>query len=503
MSSSPLQGVIGRIEAAGNRLPHPIMLFGWLCLLMLAISWLAAAAGLQAALPGAAEPVVARSLISREGLHWILTNTVGNFVGFAPVGTVLVAMLGIGIMEHSGLLRALLRKLVMSAPPSLLTYMVVLAAMLSHTAADAGYVVLIPLAGLLFATAGRPPLAGIFAAFAGVSGGYSANLVIGPIDAILAGLSTEGAQLVAADYTVNAAGNYYFSLASAVVLSLVATVVSEKLIEPRLGASVEAAPNEPLTDAERRGLRATAIWTVLFAALLVAGAWGSDGILRDPAEPALTSSPLLTGIVTVIAFYAAVAGVVYGRASGSYRRANDAIAGMETHMAGMASYLVLMFFAAQFVNYFGWSQLGTIFAVNGAAWLRALDPGTIGLMLGLIGLSALINLLVGSASAKWAILAPVFVPMFLLLGVAPEATQMAFRIGDSSTNIITPLMPYFGVVVAFAQRYDKQLGIGTLVANMLPFSLAFLITWSLLFSLWVALGWPLGPGAPILLPTGG
>ncbi|MDX9873801.1 MAG: AbgT family transporter [Spongiibacteraceae bacterium] len=496
MPSNLLTSALTRIERAGNRLPHPTLLFVWLCLLMLAISWLAALSGLNATLPDGTS-VTARSLLSQAGLHWMLTSTVSNFVQFAPVGTVLVAMLGIGITEHSGLLRSLLRLLVLSAPRSLLTFMVVITAMLSHTAADAGYVVLIPLAGILFATAGRPPLAGIFAAFAGVSGGYSANLVVGPIDAILAGLSTEAAHLVAADYVVNAAGNYYFSLVSAFVLSVVATLVSEKLVEPRLAASTEAPGDEPLTVAERRGLRAAGIWTLLFLALLVAGSWGSDSLLRDPQQPALVDSPLLSGVVTVIAFYAAIAGIVYGRFSGSYQRLDDAVTGMETHMATMAPYLVLMFFAAQFVSYFGWSQLGTIVAVRGAELLGALNPGLTGLMIGLVILTALINLLIGSASAKWAVLAPVFVPMFYLLGVSPEATQMAFRIGDSSTNIITPLMPYFGVVVAFAQRYDRQLGIGTLIANMLPFSIAFLLSWSLLFVIWIALGWPLGPGAPV------
>lgn len=499
-SASALQRLLAGIERAGNRLPHPTLLFLWLCLLMLGLSWLAARAGLQATLPGAEAPTVARSLLSQEGVHWLLTSTVSNFATFAPVGTVLVAMLGIGVMEHSGLLRSLLRLLVMRAPRSLLTFAVVLAAMLSHTAADAGYVVLIPLAGLLFATAGRPPLAGIFAAFAGVSGGYSANLVVGPIDAILAGLSTEAARLVAPEYSVNPAGNYYFSLVSAVVLSIVATLVSERLVEPRLAPPAEPAGNEPLTAAERRGLWVVAGWTLAFVLLLLWGSWGDTALLRNPELPALIHSPLLGGIVTVIALYAAVAGTLFGLASGSYGKVSDAITGMETHMAAMASYLVLMFFAAQFVSYFGWSQLGVIVAANGAAWLRALDPGMLGLVLGLIGITALINLLVGSASAKWAVLAPIFVPMFLLLGLSPETTQMAFRIGDSSTNIITPLMPYFGVVVAFGQRYDRNLGIGTMIASMLPFSIAFLLTWSLLFAVWLTLGWPLGPGAPVLMP---
>ncbi len=501
--ASALQRALGAIERAGNRLPHPTWLFVWLCGLMLLLSALGELLGLRATLPTTGETVTARSLLGINGLHWMLTHTVGNFTGFAPVGTVLVAMLGIGIAEHSGLLKAVLTRVVMAAPPRLLTFMVVLAAMLSHVAADAGYVVLIPLAGLLFAAAGRPPLAGIVAAFAGVSGGYSANLVIGPVDAILAGLSTEAVKLVDAGYVVNAAGNYYFSLASVLLLSILATVITERVIEPRLrgGVSAEASAPEPPTLAERRGLRAVGIWTVLLVALLLSGTLPDDGFLRDRANPSLLASPLLSGIVTIIALYAAVAGLIYGRVSGSYRRAEDSVAGMEASMATMASYLVLMFFAAQFVSWFGWSQLGTIAAINGAAFLQSLTPAPLLLMTGLILVSALIDLLVGSASAKWALMAPVFVPMFYLLGITPEATQMAYRIGDSVANIITPLMPYFGVVVAFAQRWDKNAGIGTLIANMLPFSIVFLIGWSLLFAVWIALGWPLGPGVTAMLPS--
>lgn len=497
---SRLQRTLAAIERAGNRLPHPTLLFVWLCGLMLMLSWLGATLELRAQLPTTGETVVARSLVSVEGLHWMLTHTVGNFVGFAPVGTVLVAMLGIGIAEHSGLLKAVLTRLVLAAPPQLLTFMVVMTAMLSHAAADAGYVVLIPLAGLLFAAAGRPPLAGIVAAFAGVSGGYSANLVIGPIDAILAGLSTEAVKLVDAGYSVNAAGNYYFSLASALLLSVLATVVSERVIEPRLRGDTGAAPEpQPLTPAERRGLRAAGAWTLLALGLVLWGLLPERGFLRDPANPDPLASPLLSGIVTAIALYAAIAGVLYGRFSGSYHRSGDAVAGMENSMATMATYLVLMFFAAQFVSWFGWSQLGTIAAVKGAAWLQSLTPTPMLLMTGLILISALVDLLLGSASAKWALMAPIFVPMFYLLGITPEATQMAYRIGDSVANIITPLMPYFGVVVAFAQRWDRNAGIGTLIANMLPFSIVFLIGWSLLLALWTAMGWPLGPGVGVLL----
>lgn len=498
--SSLLQRALGAIERAGNRLPHPTLLFVYLCGIMLALSWLGERLALRAVLPTTGETVAAKSLLSTEGLHWLLTHTVTNFTGFAPVGTVLVAMLGLGVAEHSGLLQALLRRLVTATPRSLLTFVVVLASMLSHVTADAGYVVLIPLAGLLFASAGRHPIAGIAAAFAGVSGGYAANFLIGPVDVILAGLSTAAVQLVDAQYTVGAAGNYYFSAASTLLLCLVGTAITEWVVVPRLGEPPAAAAAETVVDSphESRGLRAVALFTLVFAALL---AWGliPGGALRDPASDGILNSPFLNGIVTLIAVYAALAGIVFGRASGRYTRASEFVGGMENSMAAMASYLVLMFFAAQFVSYFAWSQLGSIAAIAGAQWLGTFEPGAMTLTLGLIALTALLDLLVGSASAKWALLAPVFVPMFYLLGLSPETTQMAYRIGDSTTNIITPLMPYFGVVVAFAQRHDKNVGFGTLIATMLPYSLAFLLSWSLLLMGWIALDLPLGPGAPIAL----
>jgi aminobenzoyl-glutamate transport protein len=362
---------------------------------------------------------------------------------------------------------------------------------------------------MLFMAAGRPPLAGIAAAFAGVSAGFSANLVITPLDAILAGLSTEAVGLVADGYQVGIAGNYYFTLVSTLLLSLVGAWVTEWLVLPWLARRTESVSEGPLetlpslTPGERRGLWAVLLWTLVAAGLLGAGLAPEAGLLRYPSAEGgyggLLTSAAMQGIVVIIALYAAVAGWLFGRVSGAYRRSSQVIEGMESAMATMASYLVLMFFAAQFVNFFAWSQLGSIVAVGGANLLRGLEIAPSVLLLIFVLMAALINLFVGSASAKWALLAPVFVPMFYLLGISPEATQMAYRIGDSATNIITPLMPYFGVVVAFAQRYQKDLGIGTLLAMMLPYSLIFLLSWSGLLLIWIWLGWPLGPGAGILL----
>ena len=489
------------IERAGNKLPHPTVLFIYLCGLILLLSAIASWFGVSAIHPVNNDMITASNLLSTEGLHRILNETVSNFVTFAPVGTVLVAIMGIGVAEQSGLIRAVLQACVLKAPPRTITFVVVLAGVLSSLAADTGYVVLIPLAALIFQAAGRHPIAGIAAAFAGVSGGFSANLLIGPIDAILAGLSTEAAQLVNSTYEVSAAGNYYFMLASTLLISLTGTWVTERLVIPRL-PKVEAQVTEEavLGSQERRGLKAVLLFTLAFVALLIACTVPENGILRDPQTHSLLKSPFMRGIVTVIAVYAALAGLVFMKASKALD-ANRFVEGMESSMATMASYLVLMFFAAQFVSYFNWSQLGIITAIHGADWLKAQQLSQSVLLISFVLMAALINLLIGSASAKWALIAPIFVPMFYLLGISPEATQVAYRIGDSTTNIITPLMPYFGVVVAFVQRYDKTAGIGTMVATMLPYSLALLSAWLLLLAAWLLMGWPLGPGAESLLSS--
>lgn len=495
-----LTRLLNHIERLGNRLPHPTLMFVYLCGLILLLSWVFALLGVSAEHPTTGEALRVNNLLNLTGLERILTQTVINFTSFAPVGTVLVAIMGFAVAEHSGLLSALLRASVVRASHRYLTFFVVLAGVLSSLASDTGYVILLPLAALIFSSAGRHPLAGLAAAFAGVSGGYSANLLIGPLDVMLAAISTEAAHLVAPDYQVNAAGNYYFIAASTLLIAGVGTWVTEAIICRRLPSGPSKNPAElQLSQEERRGLWATAGFSAIFAAMLLWGLLPQSGWLRDPETQSVIASPFMTGIVTVIAFYAALSGLIYGKVTGSYQNASAVVTGMEKHMATMANYLVLMFFAAQFIQYFAWSNLGLILAVQGAGLLTQINlPPTLLLLLFVL-LSAVINLFVGSASAKWALLAPVFVPMLLLMGLSPEATQIAYRIGDSSTNLITPLMPYFGVVVAFAQHHQKDLGVGTLITLMLPYSIAFLLAWSLLLLLWVWLGLPLGPGAGVFV----
>jgi aminobenzoyl-glutamate transport protein len=491
------------IEKAGNRLPAPALLFFYLVLFIILISALGQWFSWQGIHPANQQVLEVNSLLSFEALRWWLQNAVKNFISFAPVGPVIVVMLGLGIAEHSGFLSALLRRLLHALPPSLLTFGTVFIGVLSSIAVDAGYVVAIPLSGVLFALAGRSPLVGIVACFAGVSGGFSANLMVGPVDAILAGISSEAAHLVDEQYQVSPLANYYFMLLSTFMISLLASWVTLKWVEPAVvkmslhqegesSAKVNSGAEQLLNSQEIKALWLAGLSWLGFIVLIGLLIIPESGALRGEAG-SIIKSPFMSGLVVLIALSAALAGVVYGRVSGQYSRYDQVIDGMEGAMKTLAGYLVLMFFAAQFVHLFSWSNLGAVLAVNGAEFLQELQlPVIVNLVLFVL-MAASINLMVGSASAKWAVLAPIFVPMLMLNGIAPEVTQAAYRIGDSSTNIITPLMPYFPLVVALMQRYVANVGVGTLIALMLPYSIAFLSAWSLLLAGWVIMGWPLGP----------
>jgi aminobenzoyl-glutamate transport protein len=490
------------VERVGNALPHPATLFALLALAVVLLSALAAWAGIGATHPSTGESIEPVSLLSVPGLHRMLTGMVTNFTGFAPLGTVLVALLGIGVAEGSGLIGAALRLLVLSAPRRLLTFVIVLAGVLSNAASEVGYVLLVPLAAIVFQAVGRHPVAGLAAAFAGVSGGYSANVLLGTVDPLLAGLSEEAARIVDPGYHVNPACNYYFMAASTLLVSAVGTWTSERMVEPRLGsppAGGERREVDPLTAAEKRGLRLAAAVTALLSAAVLAGLLPEAGFLRDPATGGVLRSPFMSGIVAFVFLFAALAGVAYGIGAGTVRRDADVVKGMGKSMETLGTYLVLVFFAAQFVAYFNWTNLGLILAVKGAALLRTLQVGPVPLLVLFVLLSAAINLFMGSASAKWAIMAPVFVPMFMLLGLTPEVTQAAYRVGDSVTNVVSPMMAYFALIIAFVQRYDPKAGIGTVVATMLPYTVLFLLAWTGLLVAWVLFGLPVGPGAGLFL----
>ncbi len=487
---------LDRIEMLGNRLPHPAALFVALCILIPLLSWLCSTFNVSATHPIGGETIVAVNLISVAGLHRILAETVSNFTNFAPVGIVLVAMLGFGIAEESGLLPTVLRALILRMPPALLSFSVVLAGVLSSLAADVGYVVLIPLAGSLFIAAGRHPIAGIAAAFAGVSGGFSANFLIGPLDPLLAGISSSAMRLLVADYEVSATSNYFFMLASTPLVAFIGAWVTERIVAPRLGdyrpdQSTIALPDvHRLTVADRRGLRHTKWFTLLVGLSLTIALWPDSGVLRGSGN--FASSPFIKGIVVVITLYAGLAGWIFGRASGRFTPQCGVIDSMENSMRTMAGYIVLMFFAAQAVSYFHWTNLGLISAIHSATWLRSLELPSSLILVAFTALAAITNLLIGSSSAKWTLIAPIFIPMLYLVGISPEATQAAYRIGDSATNIITPLMPYFALVATFLYRYDRRAGIGTLLAVMLPYTVAIGSGWLMLFGAWIVLDIPLG-----------
>lgn len=502
--TSRIDRFLSLIEKIGNALPHPATLFAGFAAFVVLLSWVVAQFDLSVIHPGTGEIVKPVNLVSAHGLHLILEKMVVNFTSFAPLGTVLVALLGIGIAEGSGLIGTVLRKIVLASPKRLLTFVIVFAGVISNTASEVGYVLLVPLAAVIFLAAGRHPLAGLAAAFAGVSGGYSANLLLGTIDPLLAGLSEEAARIIDPAYVVNPAANYYFMFASTFVISILGTWVTERIVVPRLGTYAGSEKPEEIRELnkeEKRGLNWSLVVLVLIIAFMLGGLLPENGYLRNPETGEILKSPFMSGIVAFIFLIAALCGIAYGVGAGTFKSDSDVMKGMAKSMETLGSYIVLVFFAAQFVAYFNWTNLGLIFAIKGAEVLKASGMNDVALMTSFILVSATINLIMGSASAKWAIMAPVFIPMFMLLGYTPEFTQCAYRIGDSVTNIISPMMSYFALIVAFIQRYDKNAGIGTVISTMLPYSIVFLIGWMLLFGVWVALGLPIGPGSEIFLST--
>jgi aminobenzoyl-glutamate transport protein len=499
-----------RVAALGNRLPDPLTLFALLALGVVALS--ACLAGLQAEVvqrDGAAALHTVRSLLSAEGVRWMFESAVTNFTGFPPLGKVLVVMLGIGVAERSGLIALALRLMVHSVPRSAVTAALVFAGVMSSMAADAGYVVLVPLGAALFAGLGRHPLAGLAAAFAGVSGGYSANLLITSLDPLLAGLTQQAARTLDPVYAVHAASNWYFMIASTFAITAVGTLVTTRLTEPLLG-SWDAARGqgfaelpEEIRPEQRRAFRAALLTAGLaLAGIALLGFWPGSP-LREPGadRPAVEAlAPFFRSIEVLVAALFFAPGVVYGVAGGAIRSDRDASAMLAESMASMGAYIALAFVAAQFVAFFSWTNLGAVTAVRGAGVLRAAGLGGLPLLIAFIALSAGLDLLVGSASAKWAFMAPVFVPMLMLSGFSPELVQAAYRIGDSVANIVSPLLPYLPIIIVFARRYDREVGLGTLLATMLPYSLAFGLAWTLLLLAWLGLGIPLGPGVPAHYP---
>lgn len=491
------------IEVVGNKLPDPAMLF----LLSMFIVWILSAVLSGVTFteidPRSGEPIQVNNLLTGAALAAFLSNMVGIFTGFAPLGVVLVAMLGVGVADEAGFFHTGIKIMLKNTARFLLTPMVVLVGLLSHSAVDAGYVLVIPLGGIIFHAAGRHPIAGIAAAFAGVSGGFSANPVPSALDPLLQGFTQPAAQIIDPDVLVNPLANYFFTAASSILIIGLAWFITDRLVEPRLNANSpmdDDAVAEPemgtIDPKEKKAFLAAVVVLVIGLGILVMTMLPADSPFRD-ANGSLNSfsAPIMRSIVPLIFLLFLIPGVVFGYVAGKFRSSKDMVDAMTKAMTGMSYYIVMAFFCALFVNAFAGSNIGALLALKGATVLKSMAlPGSV-TMFGIIFLTAFVNLFVGSASAKWALLAPIFVPMLMQVGISPELTQAAYRVGDSSSNIITPLMPYFPLVVVYCQKYVKRTGIGTLVSIMLPYSLTFLVCWTIFLILYWTLGIPLGFGA--------
>lgn len=508
--SSWVTRALDKVEVIGNKLPDPAIIFFFCLLIVWSLSAIMSQFNWDAIDPRTGEAIVVQNLLTGDSLADFLSRMVKIFTGFAPLGVVLVAMLGVGVAEHSGFISAGLKRMLDATPRTLLTPMVVLVAIVSHTATDAGYVLVIPLAGVIFYAMGRHPLAGIAAAFAGVSGGFCANFIPSAIDPLLQSFTQEAARIIDPAIQVNPLNNWAFNSASSLLVVGIAWYLTDKIIEPRLkNIEVDGNPNdipkfEELNAQQTKALRVSSIVMLLGVFVLVAILVPENSPMRD-ANGELTTfkAPIMQSIVPIIFLLFLLPGVVFGFMSGVYKSSKDMIDSMTKAMQGMSYYIVMAFFCALFIDAFGKSNLGALLAIEGAQLLQALALPSMITIIGIIFLTAFVNLFVGSSSAKWALLGPIFVPMLMQLGISPDLTQIAYRIGDSSSNIITPLMPYFPLVVLYCQRYVKGTGIGTLLSMMLPYSICILIAWTIFLLIYWSLGIPLGIQASYVYPAVG
>lgn len=509
-----LERALNVIERVGNKLPDPAVLFFILLLVTWVLSWALSGINFGAIHPQTGEPIQIINQLAGGEMANFLSNMVRTFVLFAPLGVVLVAMLGVGVAEHTGFINAGLRKILAvklfgMSSTAFLTPLVTFVGVVSSTAVDAGYVVVIPLGAVMFYAAGRHPLAGVAAAFAGVSGGFSANFIPSALDPMLAAITQEAAQVIEPGLMVNPLSNWFFMSASCAIVVLAAWWLTDTIIEPRLkketpiDADTSNLPTmEPLQAHEVSALRWAGASIVILAALLTAIALPESSPLRDQqGQLGSFSSPMMLSIVPFILIFFMIPGIVYGYRAKTIKTHRDIIEGMSKSMASMGYYIVMAFFAAQFIAAFGQSNIGLLLAMSGASVLGAMALPAQLTIIGILFLTVFVNLFVGSASAKWLIIAPIFVPMLMQLGISPELTQAAYRIGDSSSNIITPLLPYFPLVVVFCKRYYTGSGIGTLISLMLPYSVVLFCVWTIFLMVFWALGLPLGLQAGYVYPA--
>jgi aminobenzoyl-glutamate transport protein len=540
-SAAPQHTFLGRIldgiERAGNKVPHPAIIFVALIAGVIVLSQILYIAGASVTYEVVAPPAVAatqgypsdssvvvpvvppnyqyhvgdetvqtqttavRGLLTADGIRFMFTSPVANFNNFGVVGIILVAMLGVGLAEEAGLIGALIRLLVRRSPRRLITFIIVLIGILSSVATDAGYLVLIPLAAAAFHSMGRHPLAGLAAGFAGVGAAFGVNLLIAPIDGILTEVTNESISLVDPSRTIDVTANFFFAVVSTFLLAIIITLMTEKVIEPRLGAyrgGAVAEPTDVVPAEESRGLRYALYGLLGSLAFVLLFTLPPGAPLRNPETGAIFGdSPFMTAILVVISLLFGVAGYCYGKGAHTITGSVAAINAVVKTYAGLAGLIFLLLIIAQFIAFFNYTNIATVLAVVLADALETAGLGPIPLIVGFVLVTALLDIIIPGVIPKWAIFAPIFIPLFLRLGIAPQLVLAAYRVGDSPFNVITPLMAYFAVIVVFAQRYEKTAGVGTIVALMIPYSLVILVTWTIFLVVWFLLGIPLGPVAPV------
>lgn len=497
---------LNTVEVVGNKLPDPVSLFILLALITVLASALFGAMGVEAVHPGTHKVIKVINLFSLDGFCQMWSKAVSNFSTFAPLAMVLVCVIGAGCAEKSGFLAAFMQKMLGGASKAFVTFVIIFIGINGNVAGDAAFVVLPPVAGVIFLSMGRHPLLGIFCAFASVAAGFSANIMLGMTDSLAYGFTEAAARMIDPDYTASPAINYYFLFVSCFLLAAIGTYVTEKIMAPRF-AGQDLSKYEldeeitKITPQKKRAVNLAIFSIFITLAVIALLCIGDHPVLGDPKTGSImaNSSPFMQGIILLVTIVLFVPGCVYGFAIGKYKNDKDLFADISLAFKDISSYIVLCFFCAQFTNYFAWSNLGAVLAIKGAGFLQDMNFTGIPLIIGLIIVSCIVNIFIGSASAKWAILAPVMVPMMMLLGYDPALTQVAYRIGDSITNPLSPLFTYFPLVLGYVKMYEKDTGFGTIVANMLPYSVSFAVAWILMLSLWVVLDLPLGPGGYIHL----
>jgi len=506
-SKTAMQKMLDVVERVGNRVPHPVLIFVILIVIVIALSAILGAMGASVSFQQVnyeadtveSMTVAARSLLTVEGIRFMFTGIVQNFMNFNAVGVIIIAMVGVGVAEEAGLVKALIRKLVVVAPPKALTYILVFVGIVSSIAADAGYLVLIPLAAAAFMSVGRHPLAGLAAAFAAVASAFLVNVLIVPTDGILTEITNDAIALVNPSIKIDLAANLWFSIASVAMLTVLIALITERVIEPRLGTytgGYRLEGDTGLSDDEARGLR-WALWAMIGVFVFLMLLTLPPGApLRNPETGAIIgNSPFMNSLIVSIALVFLVCGAAYGLGAGTMKTTNDVIGAMQKAIASLSGLILLLLVISQFIAFFNYTNMATLAAVSLADVLTRANLNAIWLLVGFVVVVFLLDLVITAAIAKWAIFAPIFVPLLMQLGMSPEAVLAAYRVGDSPMNSITPLNAYFAMIVTFAIKYQKDAGVGTVIALMLPYVVVLSIVWTLFLVAWYLLGLPWGLGA--------